>query len=138
MRGMEEQLYLQMMAGRAGGLFGAGNWLELAMFLALLGLVIFRPERIQSTTLFRWACTLFALSICLPPLATFLVRMAISPMQPNPWGSGAEGGFVLIIPSVAQPLLFGFSLFCLFAAVIPTPNRPASPVASSPPKHPLD
>lgn len=99
-------------------------------------IVIFKPERIQSPTLFRWATTLAALSILLPPVLTFFFNVTVST---GGGGRNADdiSALVMMLGSTSGPVLLGLSVLAAFASLRP---RPAPYVSKPqvPEKHPLD
>ncbi len=126
-----EILFLQQILGAVSGLGHA------ALLTGLFIVVVFRPERIRSRTLFYLACWSLALSILLPSLFSLLLGAAGAGFLAGPRGypppSGLSLGFILAIG--CGPVLYGLSVLLALLALVPGP-RTQSPF--QPPKHPLE
>jgi hypothetical protein len=130
-----EQMYIQMMYS-GGGTFGGSSLLTVTIIAALFLILVFKPERIQSAMLFRWACTLVGLSILLPSLVSVFFSVAVmgTTGQSAP---GGLGGVMMLLSQLSGPVMLGLSVLAAFAALRPRPARaPIQPPV--PQKHPLD
>ena len=65
MRDLEQLVFLRQFLGSGQA------WLQVGFLLCLFAVLLFRPERIRSPGLFRWAVLLFALSVVVPHVLTF-------------------------------------------------------------------
>jgi len=127
----QEILYLQQILGAASGLGQA------ALMTGLFIVLIFRPERIRSRTLFYLACWSFALSILLPPMINLLLGAMGAGFVVGPRGLPGPGASSLVsmIGIGSGPGLYGLSVLLALLALVPGP-RQQTPF--QPPKHPLE
>ncbi len=127
----QEIVYLQQILGAVSGLGHA------ALLTGLFIVLIFRPERIRSRTLFYLACWSLALSILLPPLVSLLLGAPGAGFLAGPRGYSPPGGLSLIfmVAIGSGPVLYGVSVLLGLLALVPGPRQP-SPF--QPPKHPLE
>jgi len=127
----QEILYLQQILGAASGLGQA------ALMTGLFIVLIFRPERIRSRTLFYLACWSFALSILLPAMINPLLGALGAGSLAGPRGFPGPGGPSLIsmVAIGCGPGLYGLSVLLALLALVPGP-RQQTPF--QPPKHPLE
>lgn len=141
---MNEMLMFRNMMQMMGG--GGQVWFSLGWLLCLMAVLLFRSEAIRHRGLYRWACTLFALSFIVPPVLEMGFYYYNS-LTAGGGGMGAgfrgasESTLFMLLPSSTGPVLLGLSLIFGFAALAPTlmvgraePTSPPSP----PPRHPLD
>lgn len=130
---MDEYLLYQMMNGR--GTLG-GISVNVVFLAGLLLALLWKPDRIRSVTLFRWACTFMVMATFLPILANVFFG----------WYSSVGPGFGRRSPNTPfnsvlltiGPVTAGIGMFCGFAALMP-PGKPkkgrAEPQIT---RHPLD
>lgn len=132
---MSELAQLRMLQQLAdpGGFSGSESWLWVAWLVILAAAIFWRPEAIGSPTLLRWSCTLFALSVLLPPALYVGLQFFMQLDRPGrmPGSSPSTAAFFLQLTTALRPLLFGCSLMLGFAALAPRPKR--SPAAPEPP-----
>jgi len=117
-------------------LLGSGRaWLQVAFFLGLMWAMLYRPERIRLPGLFRWACVLFALSVCVGP-ALLGLWTVIESLENTPMGSrrGSSDLWNIVIPIVnaSGPILLGISMVFALLAVCP-PMKPVYRQREAPP-----
>ena len=132
---MDEVLMYQLMSGRGV----LGGFSVNAIFLAgLLVALLWKPERIRSTALFRWACTFFVLSTFLPVVLNVTCNVYFNGSIGLSRRSAASLPYAGMIFTLG-PVLTGVAMFCAFAALMP-PGKGKSvvPRPQAPTKHPLD
>jgi hypothetical protein len=96
-------------------------WLEVALLIGLLCIAIWRPQRVGKPALFRMACTLFAISLLVQPIAEVIFRVAVSDLP----DSGSDRSdralrtplLVFSIMSLAGRILFAFSVVCALGSL---------------------
>jgi hypothetical protein len=130
----QELIYLQQILGAGTG------WTQATLLAGLFLVLIFRPERIRSRTLFYLACWCFGLSLLVSPAVTVLFSVLglgsfVGPRAPGSFGG--PGGSVLLssVAYLSGPVLFGLSVLLGLLALVPAPGR-ATPF--QPPRHPLE
>ncbi len=132
---MQDMMLYQLLSGR----FSSGGFsLDVILLAGLLITLLWKPERIHSVTLFRWACTFVALSAFLPSLASGLSYLYFG--QVASFRRPLEVPVSIhMIASGVGPFLVGMAILCALAALTPPikgtskPPRPDVPV-----RHPLD
>ncbi|MEN6494521.1 MAG: hypothetical protein ABFD16_09520 [Thermoguttaceae bacterium] len=126
-----ELFFLQQLSGSTG-VNGISGMLLLCLFVVLA----FRPERIHSRWLFRFACVLLALAIATPPLASLAAIFSHS-ISSYGWSSSSLSGMVwtLQLANTCGPVFAGGGALCGLFSMI-APGRDESP--SQPTRHPLD
>jgi hypothetical protein len=133
----DQLIYLQLFQQ----LFGSGTgWTHATLLASLFLVLIFRPERIRSRTLFYVACWCFALSVLVAPTLTALFSVTGWNPFAGPSGPGVFGGpggspLVTMVAYLSGPVLFGLSVLFGLLALVPGP-RQDSPF--QPPRHPLE
>jgi Zn-dependent protease len=127
----EEVFYLLQSLGAASGLGQA------ALITGLFIVLIFRPERIRSRTLFSLACWSLGLSILFPALTNPFLGALGAGLFAGARGYPGSGGFSLIsvVASGCGAALYGLSVLLGLLSLVPGP-RQTSPF--QPPKHPLE
>jgi hypothetical protein len=127
---MTQLIYMQQ-------LFGGGiSLLSVAYLVVLFTACLFRSQQIKSPRLFRWACTLFALSVVAGPLVNLFVGWTA--MTGNISAAGtSDVELTFLISNSVGLILLALSLICAFASMAPQQvfksTEPAKPA-----KHPLD
>ncbi|MEO2035021.1 MAG: hypothetical protein ABGZ35_23315 [Planctomycetaceae bacterium] len=118
----QELMFMQLYGG---GLLSAGStWLKVVFLAFLLGVPVYRPERIRNVSLYRRAYMCFGLSIIIPSASTFLLAAVMSPGGTGMGrsignSSSLAGNGLLQLLGAAGPVLFGISLICALGAVVP-------------------
>ncbi len=127
---MNEWLLIQQL--NSGGSTG----LLSTVYLALLFIVcLYRPERVRSRMLFRWACTCFALAVVAQPIFMgILMSLGIAAQG----RISREPEIMWLIGTCVGPALIAISLICAFASVAPISTRRKQVDITKPAKHPLD
>ncbi|MGO9113449.1 MAG: hypothetical protein ACLP9L_29815 [Thermoguttaceae bacterium] len=127
-----ELLFLRQFLSQLGP-----NYPQLAMLVGLLLVVIYRPERIYRTGMFRLSCVLLAVSILVTP-----ITMAISNTMIGILGNGlgrpgnpSEFAALLSLVQVLEPILVALSICFGIFSLLP-PSREQS--RSGPAQHPLE
>jgi hypothetical protein len=113
--GRDELWMMQLFGG--GGWMQSGGWLQVVFLAFLLGVPIFRPERIRVVSSYRGAYFCFALSIIVPSAASVLMTNLLSPGGVP--GNGLPGIQMLQLFNAAGPLLFGISIILVMKAIVP-------------------
>lgn len=131
---MEELLLLQRL------FMGGQGWLQVALLVCLFVVLVFRPERIYSRTLFRWSCLLLALSVIAPPLLALCLDMfdLLGFQSVGRRMSRSGGGWQSLLTWLANmsgPLLLAASIFLGLLSLGPAPQEQDRP---APPKHPME
>jgi len=96
-------------------------WLKAAFIVCIFGVLVFRPDRIHSLTLFQIACILFTLSLFAPGL----IEIGLSYLIMGTDGMGSvsfdESQFILAIGiRVLDPMLFASSFLTAIFSLLPT------------------
>lgn len=137
---MEYLIYNRLFEQSLGhGVFG---YLAILVMISLVGLAVFKPDRIISKVHYRLACLALFAAILIPAIASIILHsMGILPIiAPGYAGSGdSEIAFIIAIQQSLFPIFLAFSvLFLLFCVSEPRRRRATSevPVANKP--HPLD
>jgi hypothetical protein len=103
-----------------GRLLDRASGIAAALYLvSLLGVVIFKPERIRSPYLFRLAYMLLAVALVLPALIDSLLQMALFD-DGRAYGRSMGGlGFMFVSPlfHMIGHVLFGVSILCGFGSL---------------------
>jgi len=100
----------QLIAGSTHG------WLQVALLVALLAVLIFKPENIQRPKYFWKACMLFVLSLFLPAvLSLFAGEINAEALL----GGGAKGLWQKIL-GLIPAALFALSVFLTLYSLFPT------------------
>lgn len=129
---LEEMYLLQLLSGGQFG--GSSGWLSVAYLVCLFAVILFKPERVRNLSLFRRACTLFAISLIAPSLIAIatgaLATASVSPFGSTPnvarvlSGGGGAGTYLVQllwqILAAVGPLLFGISVLCALISIVPT------------------
>ncbi|RLS78129.1 MAG: hypothetical protein DWI00_04185 [Planctomycetota bacterium] len=118
--GREELLMMQLFGGGGGGAGGwmpSGGWLQVVYLAFLLGIPIFRPERIRVASSYRGAYFCFALSIIVPSAASVLMMNLLSPGGVTP--NGLPGIQLFQLCNAAGPVFFGISIILAMKAIVP-------------------
>ena len=118
------------------------SWMSVIYLCGLFAICLWQPQRVRSPFWFRWGCTLFALSIIVPPimqacLAAAGIETMVLPMDFRR-SSMQEVEWLVILARTIGPVLFGLSLMATFAAITPRPAVVVPRPAESPAPHPLD
>jgi hypothetical protein len=121
-------------------LLGATGWTHATLLASLFLVLVFRPERIRSRTLFYVACWCFGLSLLVSPILNVVfgaLGASLFTGMRGPGGFGGPGGSVLVslVAYLSGPVLFGLSVLLALLALVPAPGQ-ATPF--QPPKHPLE
>jgi hypothetical protein len=106
---MEERLQM----GIFSQLFGSGElWLNVAFLVCMFAVVIFRPQQVGNSGLYRMAYILFALSLIIPAVAQGIITLAS--LERRDFNRGAEISLTVIIPivNVIGKILFGIAVIC--------------------------
>ena len=117
--------------------------LQVAVFLALVFVRVCRSQMIRSLTLYRWASTLFIVSIVLPMVLTILLAL-FSPelmgVRSRSMGVNDMYQYVLFT-AYSGPIALAISVACFFSALAPPVAHEIANKRSLPepnPTHPLD
>ncbi|MCX7426086.1 MAG: hypothetical protein NTW96_10765 [Planctomycetia bacterium] len=115
-------------------------WVQVALLACLFAMMLFRPERIRSPWLFRWAGLFLAFSVIAPPVLWLCIRLFVEDMSvvrsPRPMASG--GGLASLLSPIQMasgPTLLGLGIICGVFALGP---RAGDASRAQPPRHPLE
>jgi len=123
----QELIYLQQILGATG-------WTHATLLASLFLVLVFRPERIRSRTLFYIACWCFGLSLLISPTLNVLVSVLGSSPFGGPRGPGGSP-LVALVAYLSGPVLFGLSVLLALLALVPGPGQATQ---FQPPRHPLE
>jgi len=131
---MDEMFLLRQLFGNGQG------WLPAALLICLFLVVLLRPDRVRSPSLFRLSCVLLALSVMVPSLLTVCLGL-MDQLDFNIRRSLANrSGIVPLLTNASGPVLLGLSIIfgllslSLGSAQEECPQRDRS----IPPSHPLE
>jgi len=124
----QELIYLQQL------LSGGTGWTQATLLASLFLVLIFRPDRIRSRTLFYVACWCFGLSLLISPTLNVLVSVLGTSPFGGPRGPGGSP-LVALVAYLSGPVLFGLAVLLALLALVPGPGQATQ---FQPPRHPLE
>jgi hypothetical protein len=110
------------------------NYVQVAMLVGFLLVVIYRPERIRLLGMFRASCVLLAISIVLPPLVGAVIGF-FAAMQAGSGRNGSDSIIYVGLLNVVEPALVATSV-CLGIFSLLPPLRQSE--TRGPAHHPFD
>jgi hypothetical protein len=98
--------------------------LDVALVAGVMFVLLFRPERVRSWSLFQFGCGVWALSTIAPSLVVFLVDSPTSTLSPMGMGMGATSdpdlGMMSKIVMLSGPVLFALAFLCVVFSLMPS------------------
>ena len=137
---MNQYTYLQqLLSGSGGEPSGSSGLLSVALLIVLSLVCIYKPERVHSKGVFRWAILCFFLSIVAPVIAQVILQwMEVPPSGYNSRTNIPELGLAYAMRSALRPCFLGLSILLTIVSI--APRKEFVPIAQRTPekKHPLD
>ena len=132
---MNNAMFQQMFSG----MFQSSiTWLQVALFLSLAGVLVYRPNAIRSYTSFRWSCSCLALSVVVPAVLGVVINTIAATEAPSSY-QGARPLLMFSLSGALAPSLVGLSIFLCLNSLAPTVLQARAESTPAPNKpHPLD
>ena len=141
---MNEYLLTQMLTGASTG----GQFLPVAVVVIMFLVMIYKPDRIRSRPLFRWATSLYAAGVIVSPAVQMASMLTQFSSTTGSFGrSRADSSIWLSLGMSFGPMMMGIGLLLAFMSLsVRDPNAPSprspnvgpAPAPTPPKRHPLD